>query len=418
MCSQSTHSALPRTLSQSPGTVESRTGGAFSGLSEPIFSSPNSSLSASVQDTMARTKQTTRRSKSRRTMTVPADEVFPDGEQRDWEESGSNEEDPSTSGSSGVREVGGEGTASSNEVGSAEVGEGSRAKSSGSDQDNFAADYQQPPKVADNPNPKRTRMLPANIALLKSGFRAFKEKHPFRRGWEIIVPPAHAVMAWGDDIDHADDYFICYEAVIEADLRFPLHPGIRKILKGYDVGVWQLTPNSWVNILSYIAACEFQNINPSFSAFADMYYLSKAPGGHGAWCTLTTLPQYLMTLDKVSKWSGWKHKFYLISTPTLRHNRTLRRYNTEPALLGRKCPLPALSTKVREQIMESGFCETTTESMGDGTHIIVPKNWIPHLDFFKDECFLSACGLSTMFPRGRSLLIRNDCYFTSIAKLP
>ncbi|XP_021761152.1 uncharacterized protein LOC110725985 [Chenopodium quinoa] len=92
-------------------------------------------------------------------MEVLADEVFPDGEQRDWEESGSEEEAPSTSGSSGVREVDGEGAASSNEAGDAEAGQGSRAESSDSDQDNFAADYQQPPKVADNPNPKRTRML-------------------------------------------------------------------------------------------------------------------------------------------------------------------------------------------------------------------------------------------------------------------
>ncbi|XP_021715726.1 uncharacterized protein LOC110683642 [Chenopodium quinoa] len=93
-------------------------------------------------------------------MEVPADEVVLDGEQRDLEESGSDEEAPSTSGSSGVREVDGEGAASSNEADDAKAGQGSRAESSGSDQDNFAADYQQPPKVADNPNTKRTRMLP------------------------------------------------------------------------------------------------------------------------------------------------------------------------------------------------------------------------------------------------------------------
>ncbi|XP_021714828.1 uncharacterized protein LOC110682790 [Chenopodium quinoa] len=210
-------------------------------------------------------------------------------------------------------------------------------------------------------------------------------------------------MAWDDDIDNADHYIVYYEAVIEAGLRFPLYTGIRKILKGYDLGVWQLTPNLWVNILSYITACELQNISPSFSAFAHMHYLSKAPGGHGAWYTLSTLPQYLMSLDKVSKWSGWKDKFYLISSPTLRHNRTLRWYYTEPTLLGRKCPLPELSNKAREQIMEPGLFETTTEPMGDGTHIIVPKNWIPHPDYFKDECFLSACGLSLMFPKADAL---------------
>lgn len=77
-------------------------------------------------------------------MSVSADEVVPDGEHEDLEESGS-EEAPSTSGSSGVREEGGEEAATSNGSGGDEVGEGSRAESCGSDQDNFAADYQQRP---------------------------------------------------------------------------------------------------------------------------------------------------------------------------------------------------------------------------------------------------------------------------------
>ena len=358
---------------------------------------------------MARVKQTAVKPRHRRARRVRADEV---SREEGYESPDEPEISESGASSQEVSESGGEEAASSSEPeerngsGGEEAAERSGSETSGSAQENFAADYQVPAKTADKPDPRKIRMLPADRALLKSSFKVFKEKHPFGNGWYVTVPPADAVMAWKDDIPNADNYFVCYEAVIEAGLRFPLHTGIRKILKGYDLGVWQLTPNSWGNILGYIAACEFQDIEPSFSAFAHMHYLSRAPGGHGAWYTLTTLPQYQITLDKVSKWAGWRERFYLISSPSLEHNRTLRRYNKEPALLGRKCALPELSTRARRQIIDPGFFETTTAHMDDGTEIIVPKNWIPHPDFFKDERFLSACGLSTMFPQGRSLYLK------------
>jgi hypothetical protein len=91
----------------------------------------------------------------------------------------------------------------------------------------------------------------------------------------------------------------------------------------------------------------------------------------------------------------------LVSSPQIRINKILRRYNKEPALVGQKCIRPALTAKAREQIIEPEFFKTTTEPLGDGTHIVVPRNWIPHPDFFADERFLSACGLSPMFPKGR-----------------
>ena len=402
MSSPFAHTALPRTLSRSPGSAESRTGGALSGVSGVLCSSPASSLSVSVQDTMARTKQTATKPRRRRTREVPASEVVREEDYEAAEQSTSDEDAPTTSSSSSNSGRDGENAASSPEQNNS-AGETAEAQEgSGEEEEDLAEAYRQTVQKTVNPNPFKTRMKPGDLALLESGFEAFKEQHPFGEEWDIIVPPADAVLAWGDDIENADNYFVCYEAVIEAGLRFPLHRGIRKILKGYDLGVWQLTPNSWVNILSYIAACEFQDIEPSFTAFAHMHYLKSAPGGFGAWYTISTLPEYLMSLDKVSKWGGWKDKWYLVSSPSIRMNKILRRYNKEPALIGQKAVRPALTSNAREQIIEPEFFKTTTEPLGDGSQIVVPKNWIPHPDFFKDERFLSACGLSTMFPKGSS----------------
>ena len=61
MSSPTSHTAQPRSLvSRSPGTAESRTGGAAYGCLDQPCSSPNPTVSVPVQDTMARVKQTAR----------------------------------------------------------------------------------------------------------------------------------------------------------------------------------------------------------------------------------------------------------------------------------------------------------------------------------------------------------------------
>ncbi|XP_021717013.1 uncharacterized protein LOC110684884 [Chenopodium quinoa] len=106
-----------------------------------------------------------------------------------------------------------------------------------------------------------------------------------------------------------------------------------------------------------------------------------------------------MTLDKPSKWSSWKSKFYVVSSPSPQLNRWLRRYNKHPAFLGRKCALPTVPSEAWDKIMQKGLFKKTTSRLDDGSEIIVPQFWVPHPDWFKDEAFLSACNLSTMFPK-------------------
>lgn len=250
-------------------------------------------------------------------------------------------------------------------------------------------------------DPTDMTMSARDVVTLNATLPAFLKKKPVGEEWEVVVPPVEASVVWTDDVDNADNYFGCYEAAFTSGLRFPLHRCIKAILKGYNLGVWQLTPNSWVNILGYIAACELQGVKPSWQAFAHMHYLSRAPGGWNAWYTLTTLLEYMMTLDKPSKWSNWKSKFYVVSSPSPQLNRRLRRYNNHPPLLGRKCALPRVPGEAWDQIMQKGLFLKTTAPLDDGGEIIVPQFWVPHPDWFKDEAFLSLCNLSTMFNKGR-----------------
>ena len=204
-------------------------------------------------------------------------------------------------------------------------------------------------------DPLRIRVSARDRASMERSLGAFVMKRPLGDGYTLRPPTKGTTVVWSDARPNANRYFGCYEAAFLAGVRFPLHPTIRAILRGYDLGIWQLTPNSWVNILGYIAACEMQGLNPGWEAFAHMHYLSRSPGGWRAWYTLTTLPNYLMTLDKPSKWHTWKGRFYLASAPSRQENHELRRYNKKPDLLGQKCALPTVPSDDYDQYWRRGF---------------------------------------------------------------
>jgi hypothetical protein len=252
-------------------------------------------------------------------------------------------------------------------------------------------------------DPFKIHVSSKDIDLMEKNLPNFLKAHPMGDGWSIRVPPPDGTISWEDTERNANGYFGCYEAAFRAGLRFPLHQAVKAILRGYGLGVWQLSHNSWANILGYVAACEFQGVHPGWEAFAKMHYLSRNPGGFRAWYTLSTLPQYMMTLDKVSKFDGWKHRFYLCTAPTKRENYELRLYNKKPDLMGRKCCLPRIPDEDFDKIIEADLFGLTDATLSTGEVIKVPKNWIPKSAWFRDECFLAACGLGHMFDRSMRL---------------
>ena len=159
-------------------------------------------------------------------------------------------------------------------------------------------------------------------------------------------------IVWEHNIEHADKYFGYYEAAIDASLRFPLHPAVKDILAGYRLGLWQLTPNSWVNILGFVAACEMQGVTPGFEVFANMHYLSQAPKSDGGWYTLTTHLEFMMTLSKPSKWRNWRHRFYYISSSNRAENLEFNSWNDCPPLLSKKALLPIVPTEGWKEILD------------------------------------------------------------------
>ena len=231
------------------------------------------------------------------------------------------------------------------------------------------------------------------------GLENFRRRHEMGNGYTIRPCDEDGHVLITRRVENAEEYFGCYEATIQAGIRFPLHPAISEILSGYDVGLFQLSPNSYFNILGYIVGYTLQKVTPTFTAFSFMHYMTRAPYGE-KWFILNTRKEYMMTLSKNNKWKDWKHRFYYIhATQQAASNFKLNRFNEEPPLLGKVPDTPLLTLKDRKEIIEPGLFEVE-ELEHEGVMLSVPKFYAPRYEWLMSSVFLSAFGLSDQYTPG------------------
>ena len=60
--------------------------------------------------------------------------------------------------------------------------------------------------------------------------------------------------------------FAVYGSFLKLGMRFPPHPFVVELLDGFNIGLNQMSPNSWAGVFGYIARCELAGITPSFPA--------------------------------------------------------------------------------------------------------------------------------------------------------
>ncbi|XP_021756094.1 chondroitin proteoglycan 2-like [Chenopodium quinoa] len=65
-------------------------------------------------------------------------------------------------------------------------------------------------------DPTDMTMFARDVVTLNATLPAFLQKKPVGEGWEAVVPPVEARVVWTDDVDHADNFFGCYEAAFTA----------------------------------------------------------------------------------------------------------------------------------------------------------------------------------------------------------
>ena len=113
----------------------------------------------------------------------------------------------------------------------------------------------------------------AQLKYLTADFTTYRDEHPMGAGFKLKLSGDqwHVVTRRTD----VRGYFGCYRAAIDQGLRFPLHPFVWDIFEKYDIGLWQLTPNSWANIFGYLATCNVKGFKPDFGVFAGMHTITK-----------------------------------------------------------------------------------------------------------------------------------------------
>lgn len=91
-------------------------------------------------------------------------------------------------------------------------------------------------------------------------------------GYSFLLPSRKDTI-----VSASSGHFAIYRLALDAGLRFPLHTFISRFLHYYNIDYNQLTPNSWQNIMTFLAICDLKSVTPSLPAFTQMHYVSKVP---------------------------------------------------------------------------------------------------------------------------------------------
>lgn len=183
-----------------------------------------------------------------------------------------------------------------------------------------------------------------------------------------------------------------------AGLRFPLHPFITQLLYYYNIGLNQLAPNSWQNILTFIAIFEFKGVDPSMAAFSQMHYVSKVPKTvNGSWVSVCNRQGYMTSWDKTSKMHAWKAEFLFVQAPNEAVARRYRFTSRSATNTGRTASFLELENSSAEELME--YFEVSEYSINE-ISFKGPSNWIPIKEMFYSDDFLVSAGLRSTADRG------------------
>lgn len=172
---------------------------------------------------------------------------------------------------------------------------------------------------------------PSTIAIGDSWYRYLeKNGKQFRKGLRLrdgltfFIPSPGTVITYFEENE-----FGVYKATLTLGLRFPCHPFICTICYRYNIGIAQLTPPSWQNILTFIAVCEIKNLALSFYVFLSLHFLnrlSKSEPGVHCWYAIQNGPGFLTAVDKASKVHRWKYEFVFFQYDDLDFVRRMQRW--------------------------------------------------------------------------------------------
>ena len=103
-----------------------------------------------------------------------------------------------------------------------------------------------------------------------------------------------------------------YEEALKADLCFPLHPFVGRILERFELSLAQVTTNSWRYIIGFLSLCGLLGRRPTLGLFQACFYLKRHPSGEG-WWYFSPRSNHKIVLDAPSSIHGWKIRFLFVA---------------------------------------------------------------------------------------------------------
>ena len=127
--------------------------------------------------------------------------------------------------------------------------------------------------------------------------------------------PPFGVQVWFPDV--LTSYVVqvpkmaCFfEVAFENDLRFPLHPFIKRVLQHFNVCPSQLSPNFWGILIGLLVVFRDKGLGvPSIALFLDLFSVKEAAEGFLYLSKRSSSP--LIISDLPSSHKFWKESYFL-----------------------------------------------------------------------------------------------------------
>ena len=129
--------------------------------------------------------------------------------------------------------------------------------------------------------------------------------------------PSFGVQVWSPDVltSYAVQVpkMVCFfEVAFENDLRFPLHPFIKRVLQHVNVYPSQLSPNFWGILVGLLVVFRDKGLGvPSIALLLDLFSVKEVAKGFLYLSKHSNAP--LIILDLPSSHKYWKERYFFVS---------------------------------------------------------------------------------------------------------
>ena len=123
----------------------------------------------------------------------------------------------------------------------------------------------------------RSRVQSELVGSSLESFESVLTRDDLRMLWGFYFIPAEfeiVLVDLGGRVDYPPSgYLGVYKEALKANLRFPLHSFIVKLLNVYLLSSAQIMPNSWRFIIGFLSLCFLWEVEPTINLFRTCYLL-------------------------------------------------------------------------------------------------------------------------------------------------